>query len=110
MSASPARLVSIDVPPALRPLVATALLLEKLDRTPREASAEQYRRVAQRATALLERAESEPVLDEVLGAFPALAELWENRHYGTSGLCRSALEPALRAEIETRSLLERLRT
>lgn len=109
MSASPARLVSIDVPPALRPLVATALLLEKLDRTPREASAEQYRRVAQRAAALLERAASQPVLNHVLDAFPALAELWENRHYATSGLCRSALEPALKAEIEARSLLERLR-
>lgn len=109
MSATPTRLISIDVPRPLRPLLVTALLLEKLDRTPREASADQYRSLAQRAATLLEQAEPGPVLNQLLDAFPALAELWENRHYATSGLCRSPLEPALKAELATSTLLDRLR-
>ena len=109
MSATPTQQVRIEVPPALRPLAATALLLERLDRTPRQASAEQYRGVAQRATAMLEAAEPGPVLDQLLDAFPALAELWENRHYATSGLCRAPLEAAMNAEIDAAALLKRLR-
>lgn len=110
MPATPARLIPIDIPAAWRPLLATALLLERLDRMPRAASAAQYRSVAQRASTLLEQAQPGPVLNQLLQAFPSLAELWENRHYGTSGLCRSPLEPALKAELATAALLEKLRT
>lgn len=109
MPATPTRPVQIEVPPALRPLAATALLLEKLDRTPRQASAEQYRHVVRRAQALLSEAEPGPVLDQLLDAFPALAEVWENRHYETSGLCRSPLEAATSAELQAAALLKRLR-
>jgi hypothetical protein len=109
MSAAPTRAGSIQVPPALRPLAVTALLLERLDCTPREASAEQYRQVAERAAELLEEAEAGPVLEQLLDAFPVLAELWENRHYATSGLCRAPLEAAMNAELETAALLKRLR-
>lgn len=109
MAATPTRRHSIEVPPELRELAATALLLERLDRTRREASAEQYRGVVQRAAALLEQAEPGPVLDQLLDASPALAELWENRHYATSGLCRAPLEAAMNAELEAGALLKRLR-
>lgn len=110
MSATPTRRVAIEVPPELRQLAATGLLLEKLDRTPREASAEQYRGVVQRAAALLDAAEPGPVLEQLLGAMPALAELWENRHYATSGLCRAPLEAAMNAELDAATLLKRLRS
>lgn len=109
MSATPARQVTLNVPPALRPLAATALLLEKLERTPREASPAQYRSVTQRVAALLQAAEPGPALDQLLAAFPATAEVYENLHYATSGLCRSALEPSLNAELDAAALLRRLR-
>ncbi|MBL8288984.1 MAG: hypothetical protein JNL85_13450 [Rubrivivax sp.] len=109
MSATPTRQVPIEVPPELRPLAATALLLEKLDRTPRQASAEQYRTVVLRAAMLLDEAASGPVLNQLLDASPALAELWENRHYATSGLCRTPLDKALQAEMQATELLARVR-
>lgn len=109
MSTTPTRPITIEIPPALWLLAATALLLEKLDRTPRAASAAQYRSVARRAAALLEQAEPGPVLNQLLDAFPALAELWENRHYATSGLSRAPVERASSAELEAAALLARLR-
>lgn len=109
MSATPTRRVAIEVPPELHALAATGLLLEKLDRTPRKASAEQYRSVVQRAMALLDAAGPSPALAPLLDAMPALAELWENRHYATSGLCRAPLEAAMNAELDAAALLERLR-
>jgi hypothetical protein len=110
MSATPTRRASIDLPRALQPLAATALLLEKLDRLPREASAGQYRAVVQRAAALLDAAEPGPALERLLEVMPALAELWENRHYASSGLCRSPLESAMAAELATTALIKRLRS
>jgi hypothetical protein len=109
MSATPTRRDAIEVPPELHQLAATGLLLEKLDRTPRKASAEQYRSLVQRAAALLEAAEPGPVLEQLLDAMPALAELWENRHFATSGLCRAPLEEAMNAELDAAALLKRLR-
>jgi squalene cyclase len=109
MSAMPTRRITIEVPPELHPLAATGLLLEKLDRMPREAGAGQYRSLAQRALALLDAAEEGEALETLLDAMPALAELWENRHYATSGLCRAPLQAAMNAELEAAALLKRLR-
>ncbi|MBP6900424.1 MAG: hypothetical protein KBC73_10065 [Burkholderiaceae bacterium] len=113
------------VPPRLQPLAALALMLEKLEREPhaqRPASALQYQTMVQRLQLLLAEAEdAAPAavradegtdgvgLQALLGAFPALAELYENRQYAQAGLCRQALEPALRAELEASALLRRLR-
>ena len=109
MSDTPTRRVSIEVPPALRSLAVTGLLLERLDRLPRKASAAQYRSVVQRVQALLAQATPGPDLDRLLASMPGLAELWENRHYGSSGLCRAPIDAAVDAERETAALIERLR-
>ena len=109
MSATPTRPFPLEVPPALQALAATAVMLERLDRLPREASAGQYRGVAQRAAALLDEAAPGPQLEQLLDVFPALAELWENRHYGTSGLCRAPLAAAMDAELAATALIRRLR-
>lgn len=98
---------TLHVPPALHTVAATALLLEKLDRTPREASAAQYQAVSRRLASLLAEAEPGPAFDALLGAFPAAAEIYENLRYATSGLCRSPLELALNAELDAAALLRR---
>ncbi len=108
MSATPTRPIVITVPPALQTLAATALLLEKLERRPREASPAQYRQVAQSASELLAAAEPGPALDRLMDACPALGELWENRHYASAGLCRQPLEAAMSAELAVAAALRRL--
>jgi hypothetical protein len=104
---------TVRVPRRLQTLAATAMLLEKLERTPRSASAGQYEAVVAQLHGLLDAAEhddeSAAALPKLLQALPALAELHENRHYAEAGLCRSPLEAAVEAELETRDLLARLR-
>ena len=116
--------ITLPVPHRLQPLAALSLMLEKLEREPhaqRPASALQYRNMVQRLQSLLAEAEAEAAassqtqrtegtdLQSLLNVFPALAELYENQHYAQAGLCRQALEPALRAELDTAALLRRLR-
>ncbi|OYU68394.1 MAG: hypothetical protein CFE45_43015 [Burkholderiales bacterium PBB5] len=105
---TPTPVTRLTVPAALQPLAGMALLLEKLERSPREASAAQYRGVAQQITALLQAAEPGPELNALLSAFPASAELYENLHYAQAGLCRSPLEASLNAELDARAALRRL--
>jgi hypothetical protein len=93
------------IPARLQNLASLALLLEKLERRPRQASAEQYRAVVAQLSALLAQATLDGPLNEVLNAFPATAELYENLQYGHAGLCRHGLEPSLAAEQEARALL-----
>ncbi len=97
------------VPPRLQLLASLGMLLEKLERTPREASPAQYRRVAEELTALLSDAKPDPALERILEAFPATAELYENLRYRHAGLCRSPLDESLSSEQQAVSLIERLR-
>jgi len=101
---------TIRIPARLHALAATAMLLEKLERLPRTASATQYQRLVAQLHGLLDAAEGEPALQALLDGLPALAELHENRHYAEAGLCRSPLDGAVQAERQARDLLQRLRT
>lgn len=99
---------TLQVPARLHTLAALALLLEKLERQPRDASPGQYRRVAQQVSSLLEGATDDADLQALLNFFPATAELWENLHYAAAGLCRAPLGPLAETELETHALLKRL--
>ncbi|WP_077037483.1 hypothetical protein [Pelomonas sp. KK5] len=96
---------SIDVPAGLRPLATMGVLLERLERLPRAATAAQYRDVVNKVTQLLQQAEPGAGLEAVLSMLPATAELYENLHYAQAGLCREPLEAAAQAEFATREAL-----
>jgi hypothetical protein len=85
-------------PAALQDLAAMAALLERLERQPRAASAEQYRHVVRSVSKLLEDAEPGDALNALLAVAPATAEIYENQQYAQAGLCRSPLERATAAE------------
>jgi hypothetical protein len=98
----------IHIPVRLQALAATAVLLERLDRQPRGASAGQYRALVRQLDHLLDGVEDDPSLTTLLEGLPALAELHENRHYAEAGLCRSPLAEATEAELQSRELLRRV--
>ncbi len=100
---------TLHVPARLQVLAVTAMLLERLERRPQGASADQYQGVVRQLGQLLDEAEGDPGLPALLDQLPALAELHENRHYAHAGLCRSPLVAAVEAERDAHSLLERLR-
>ncbi len=97
------------LPGRLHSLAAMAGLLERLDRRPRQASAEQYRSVAQQVAALLTQAEADADLDALLAVAPATAELYENMRYEIAGLCRAPLEAALNAELAATAAIAKAR-
>lgn len=100
----------IRIPARLQALAATALLLERLDSSPRSsATATQYQGLVRQLDRLLGEAEREPGLKLLLENLPSLAELHENRQYAHAGLCRSPLEAAVSAERAASELLQRLR-
>jgi hypothetical protein len=85
-------------PAALHELATMAVLLERLERQPRKASADQYREVVQRTSHLLQQAAPGAALNALLAVAPATAELYENLQYEHAGLCCSPLERAIAAE------------
>ncbi len=97
------------LPERLHLLAATAQLLQRLEQSPRGASAEQYRRVAREVAVLLAQAEPDEHLDRLLSAFPAASEVYENERYAVAGLCRRPLEPALNAELAATAAIARAR-
>lgn len=98
-----------NFPVALTDLAAMAVLLERLERQPRKATAQQYRDVVQRTSRMLAEAEPGTALDALLGAAPATAELYENLQYEHAGLCRSPLEAATSAEQQAAVAIARAR-
>ncbi|MBU6260733.1 MAG: hypothetical protein KGL18_02670 [Burkholderiales bacterium] len=104
-----ASLLHQKLPQRLHVLAGVAGLLERLEREPGSASAEQYRRVARQLEKLLEQAEPDENLKALLDIAPAASEIYENMRYGVAGLCRSPLEPALNAELAASAAIERAR-
>ncbi len=98
-----------SLPPQLHSLAAMAGLLERLERQPGSASAEQYRGVVRQVTELLQQAEPGPGLELLLSHAPATAQLYENLNYQHAGLCRSPLEASLSAELAAQAAIERAR-
>jgi hypothetical protein len=90
-------------------LVVLARVLERLERSCVAVDAQQYRAVVNHLASELASIPHDAALEAVLESFPAAAELYENLHYGDAGLCRSALEQSLPAELEARRLIASVR-
>jgi len=103
----PTRPDTLRLPASLHVLAAMAALLERLEREPRQASAAQYRGVAQQVSQLLAEAEPGAMLDALLAVAPATTELYENLQYTHAGLCRSPLEAGLNAELAASAAITR---
>lgn len=96
------------IPAELKMVATLSQLLQRLEASRESVSADQFRSVADRLANALRSAPPGELLDAVLGAFPAAAELYENLNYEQAGLCRSPLEASLNAELKARELLGRL--
>jgi hypothetical protein len=94
--ASPADLTVIRV---------LAALLERLEQSKVAVDAEQYRVVVARLLHELSAQASNPELMDILDAYPAAAELYENTNYQHAGLCRAALDTALAAERQATAVI-----
>jgi hypothetical protein len=90
---------------AHRNLILLARILDRLERNA-QPDAEQFRAVAARLAAELETVPRDAALEAVLDTFPAVAQIYENLNYRHAGLCRSALEPALAAEVAARTAID----
>ncbi|HWI81288.1 hypothetical protein [Ramlibacter sp.] len=90
-------------------LVMLARVLERLERSTQPVDPEQFRSVVARVSAELASTPHDAGLDAVLDTFPSVAELYENLNYTHAGLCRSALDPALAAELAARAAIEAAR-
>ncbi len=85
-------------PARLAVAVLLSQLLQRLDHSQVSVGAEQYRSVARHLAEEFEQLASDPLLSQLLDAYPAAAELYENLNYRHAGLCRSPLDVALDAE------------
>lgn len=101
---------TLRIPERLHVVVALAQLLERMAHRVEAIGAAQYQSIVRHLADELERADPEEALEAILNAFPATAEVYENVRYEQAGLCRSPLELSLQTELETRSLIRRLRT
>ena len=88
-----------------RNLVVLARVLDRLEQSAQPVDAEQFRAVVARLSAELEATPRDAGLEAVLDNFPSVAELYENLNYRHAGLCRSALEPGLEAELAARAAI-----
>ncbi len=88
--------------------VALAHLLERIDRSGNPIDAAQYQIVVSRLKNALSATLPDAALTAVLSTYPSTAELYENMHYGVSGLSRSSLDSAVSAELLAAQLLSRL--
>ena len=86
-----------------------ARMLERLDRSSVAVDPQQYRGVVEHLSEVLRSVPHDAALEAVLSASPATAELYENLQYQHAGLCRSALEPALNAELAARAAIDAAR-
>lgn len=81
---------------------ALARLVQRMEASPAEIDAHQYRTVVQQLSRALERVEPGKALQLILEDCPAASELYENLRYEHAGLVRAPLEKALNAELEAR--------
>ncbi len=86
-------------------LVMLARMLERLDRSAVAVDPQQYRGVVEHLSQLLRTLPHDAGVEAVLEASPATAELYENLNYQHAGLCRSALDHSLAAEVAARDAI-----
>ncbi len=89
-------------------VIGLARVLERVERSAVTVNADQYQLLVRQLKAALSQDLPHAALDAVLTALPAAAELYENMHYGQSGLSRSSLERSVSSELLTSTLLGRL--
>jgi hypothetical protein len=92
----------------LETVIALARLLERVERTPSGASADQYRALVLQLQAALDEGLPTDALNAVLSAYPAAGEVYENMHYAQSGLSRSSLDRSVASEMAASQLLAKL--
>ncbi len=92
----------------LETVIALARLLERVERAPSSASADQYRALVLQLQAALEEGLPTDALNAVLSAYPAAGEVYENMHYAQSGLSRSTLDSSVASEMATSQLLAQI--
>ncbi len=104
--------------PTVSNLAIIAQLFERMDRSAGSVDPAQYRAVAGRLGEMLEASSAanttSPSADQreredVLEAFPATRELYENIRYADAGLCRSPLQLAIDSEVKAHDALARIR-
>ena len=83
----------------LETVIALARLLERVEASSVSVGADQYRALVRQLALALSQPLPEDALHAVLGAHPAVAELYENLHYEQSGLSRSSLERSVASEM-----------
>jgi hemoglobin-like flavoprotein len=84
-----------------------AQLLERLEHSAVPVGAEQYRSVVMHLVDEFREVEPGAQLGQLLDAYPAAAEVYENMNYQYAGLCRSALDTSLSAELAAKSAIDR---
>lgn len=88
-------------------LVNLAELLERLEHSTVPVAPEQYRSVVMHLVQEFNDVTPDPALAALLDTHPAAAEVYENLNYQYAGLCRSALDVALDAEVKAREAIAR---
>jgi curved DNA-binding protein CbpA len=91
----------------LETVVALAHVLECVEAGTASASADGYRRLVLRLQADLSEDIPTEALQAILRAYPATGQLYENLHYGNSGLSRAPLERSASSELVTKQILAR---
>lgn len=86
-----------------------AHLLERLERSADPLDADQYRSVVVHLVQEFASVKPGRLLDAVLDSYPSAAELYENLQYQHAGLCRSALDFSLSAELQARQAIDKAR-
>jgi hypothetical protein len=84
-----------------------AQLLERLEHSAVPVGPEQYRSVVTHLVEQFRDTEAGTDLGQLLDAYPAASEVYENLNYQHAGLCRSALDASLAAELAARKAIER---
>ncbi len=91
----------------LETLIALARLLERVEASPVAIGADQYLGLVRQIQATLQVELPESARDAILGAHPATATIYENLHYETSGLSRSALDRSVATEMLATGLIHK---
>jgi len=92
----------------LENVIALARLLERVERSSTAPNPDQYRALVRQLGDALDADLPAEALQAVLEAFPGAAELYETRHYATSGLSRSPLQRSVETEMRASQLLHRI--
>ena len=88
-------------------VIALSRLLERVETTPVPADADAYRSLVRQLTEALSAPLPGPALEAILRAHPGTAELYENMHYGESGLSRSSLDRSVATELLAAQAIDR---